>query len=166
MKAALLAVTCTLVLSTGVNAQTDSLNAYAFDFWLGKWDLKWKNAKGETLKGQNHIIRILDGKVIQENFSSPTGFEGKSWTTYNAKTGSWHQTWVDNQSGYLTFEGQRSGDTVIFAMAPAITDSSYLERRMIFYDIEAERFTWDWQAKTAADSPWQLRWRIFYTRRP
>lgn len=38
-----------------------------FDFWLGEWDVTW----GEDGKGTNHIIRIMDDKIIQENFSAP-----------------------------------------------------------------------------------------------
>jgi hypothetical protein len=35
-----------------------------FDFWLGEWDVTW----GEDGKGENHILRIMDDKIIQENF--------------------------------------------------------------------------------------------------
>jgi hypothetical protein len=35
-----------------------------FDFWLGEWDCTW----AEDGKGSNRVERILDGKIIQENF--------------------------------------------------------------------------------------------------
>ena len=35
-----------------------------FDFWLGEWDVTWD----EDGKGKNHILRIMDDKIIQENF--------------------------------------------------------------------------------------------------
>jgi len=34
------------------------------DFWLGEWDVSW----GEGQHGTNHIQRVLDGLVIQEDF--------------------------------------------------------------------------------------------------
>ena len=38
-----------------------------FDFWLGEWDVTW----GEDGRATNHVLRIMDDKVIQENFSAP-----------------------------------------------------------------------------------------------
>jgi hypothetical protein len=38
-----------------------------FDFWLGEWEAAWREAG----KGTNHVERILDGKVVQENFVGP-----------------------------------------------------------------------------------------------
>jgi len=38
-----------------------------FDFWLGEWDCTW----GDDGKATNHIQRIMDNKVIQENFTNP-----------------------------------------------------------------------------------------------
>lgn len=42
----------------------DSNPENQFDFWLGEWNVTW----GEDGKGTNHIERILEGKIIQENF--------------------------------------------------------------------------------------------------
>src|SRR5436305_4963392 len=40
------------------------------DFWVGDWDLTWPGEKsGEIAHGTNSIKRILDGCVVQENFS-------------------------------------------------------------------------------------------------
>ena len=49
-----------------------------FDFWLGEWDVTW----GEDGKGTNHILRILNDKIIQENFSAPD-LQGMSVSSYN-----------------------------------------------------------------------------------
>jgi len=37
-------------------------------FWIGEWALTWDNADGTKGRGTNRIEKILDGKVIQENF--------------------------------------------------------------------------------------------------
>ena len=40
-----------------------------FDFWLGEWEVRWN----EDGVGTNRVERILDGKIIQENFNgAPT----------------------------------------------------------------------------------------------
>lgn len=53
-----------------------------FDFWLGEWDVTW----GEEGKGTNRIERILDGKIIQENFSAPD-LHGMSVSSHDPERG-------------------------------------------------------------------------------
>ena len=53
-----------------------------FDFWLGNWDVTW----GEDDKGTNRIEKILDGKIIQENFTAPD-LIGMSVSAYDAGSG-------------------------------------------------------------------------------
>ena len=39
-----------------------------FYFWLGDWDVSWKNADGSTGKARNRVAKILDGGAIEEVF--------------------------------------------------------------------------------------------------
>ena len=41
-----------------------------FDFWVGDWNAKWKNTDGTEGRGRNTITKILDGKVLEENFEA------------------------------------------------------------------------------------------------
>jgi len=76
-----------------------------FDFWLGNWDLTWS----DTAKGTNSVKKILDGCVINENFSDPAShYMGMSWSMYDLKKAEWKQTWVDNQDGYIILTGKYS----------------------------------------------------------
>jgi len=86
-----------------------------FDFWLGDWNLTWVDAEGQVNKGTNQIVRILDGKVIQENFSDEKGsFKGMSLSVFNPDRKTWHQAWTDNQGGYFDFVGEVEGNKRIF----------------------------------------------------
>ena len=71
-----------------------------FDFWLGEWDARW----GEDGKGTNHISKILDDKVVQEDFHAPD-LHGMSFSVYDPERRLWCQTWVDNNGTYLDFTG-------------------------------------------------------------
>jgi hypothetical protein len=71
-----------------------------FDFWLGEWDATW----GEDGKSTNHVTRILDGKVVQEDFNAPD-LHGMSFSVYDAQRKLWCQTWIDNNGSYLDFTG-------------------------------------------------------------
>lgn len=78
--------------------------ARQFDFWIGEWNLTW----GDEGKGTNIITSTLGGCVILENFDGTPSItlKGMSVSTFNARSGKWEQTWVDNQGGYLDFTGE------------------------------------------------------------
>lgn len=144
-----------------------ALDSTSFDFWLGQWELRWVNADGDTIYGENQVEKILDGRVIQENFADTTGgFYGKSWSTWNPRTGIWRQVWTDNRSSFLEFTGKRHGDTLAFVMAPAKIQGQSRVRRMIFYDITPQRLVWEWQSAPAGTSDWRTMWKIRYQRKP
>ncbi len=145
-------------------AQTD-----AYDFWIGDWELTWQGPNKELKKGENKIERILNNKVIQENFTALEGddssrFKGKSWSVYKPNTNQWKQTWVDNSGAYLDFEGFTEDSLIGFKRS--FTDKNGIERhqRMIFYDIKEDSFLWDWQSSTDSKN-WTLLWRINYQRK-
>ena len=86
------------------------------DFWVGEWDLTWPgNNAGETAHGTNSIRRILDGCIVEENFSGGEALHlrGKSVSIFDAIAGKWKQTWVDNEGGYLDFVGESKDGQMI-----------------------------------------------------
>lgn len=143
---------------------------HLFDFWVGEWELTWETSEGDQGRGVNQIVKILDGKVIQENFESlsPKGqpaLKGMSLSVYQPQTQTWHQAWADNQGGYYDFTGRIEGDKRIFATQVKATSGKIVILRMVFKDIEEDAFTWDWESSEDEGKTWQLRWRIFYQRK-
>ena len=149
-------------------AQDNNLDEQSYDFWLGKWQAVWTNADGSTGSGTNHIFRVLDDKVLEENFAitagSQAGFKGKSLSVYNPNNKTWHQAWTDNQGGYFDFYGSIEGEKRIFSTHPKEKNGEILQQRMVFYNISPEKFTWDWEGTTDGGKTWNLLWRINYTR--
>lgn len=139
-----------------------------FDFWVGEWDLTWQASNGTTEKGMNTIERVLNGKVIKENFEATTGklkgYIGKSYSVYNPSSGKWKQTWVDNSGGYLDFVGKFEDNKRIFIREGQDRNGNPIMQRMVFYDITEDSFTWDWEKSTNNGKSWQLQWRIAYQR--
>lgn len=139
-----------------------------FDFWVGTWNLTWKDADGTVAKGKNHIEKVLDDKVIKENFEAHSGayegFVGQSYSVYNSNTGEWKQTWVDNQGGYLDFTGKFEGNKRIFIREGVNQEGEPILQRMVFYDITSDSFTWDWEISEDDGETWQLQWKINYER--
>ena len=137
-----------------------------FDFWVGTWDAVWKNPDGTTGKGINHITKILEGKVIQENFVDPTpgSLKGTSISVYHTATKTWRQAWADNQGGYYNLEGGVENGKRFFRTQLREQDGKKMFQRMVFYDIKSGSFTWDWESTTDGGKTWTLQWRINYTK--
>lgn len=140
-----------------------------FDFWLGKWDATWDEGNGKKGKGTNHITRILDGKVIHEDFKIlegvNKGFKGKSMSVYHARFKTWKQSWTDNQGGFYYFKGKFEGEKRIFQTEVFdLKDGKKFTQRMVFYDIKEKSMTWDWESSNDGGETWKLNWRIFYTK--
>jgi hypothetical protein len=130
-----------------------------FDFWLGEWNVTW----GEDGKGTNRIERILDGKIIQENFSAPD-LHGISVSTYDPERGVWCQTWVDNNGTYLDFTGKFEDGKMILSR-DAIVKAQACRQRMVWYDIQENKLEWNWERSDDNGQTWRVLWQIHYTRK-
>ena len=155
-----------VLIAFGTNAQTKSLaDSSLFDFWVGKWDLSWSNGDGTKGSGTNTIEKILDGKVIQENFVDVKGFKGTSISVYNSTRKTWHQAWADNQGGYYDFDGDVDGDKRIFKTKGRVINGNTYIQRMVFYNITQQSMVWDWELSKDGGKTWELQWRINYVRK-
>ena len=128
-----------------------------FDFWIGEWDVTWEGGGGT-----NRISKEYDGCVIREQFEGD-GLRGTSLTTWSPGRARWLQTWVDNTGSYLEFEGGQEDDRMVLSReVPDGTDVTH--QRMVFHEIAADSFTWDWEKSTDEGESWELLWRIHYRR--
>lgn len=130
-----------------------------FDFWLGEWDVTW----GEDGKGTNHIERILNGKIIQENFHAPD-FQGISVSSYDPERKLWCQTWVDSNGAYLDFTGRFEDGKMILGR-DAIVKGEACKQRMVWYDIQDNRLDWNWERSDDGGRTWHALWQIHYNRK-
>ena len=132
------------------------------DFWLGDWDVSW----GDNQHGTNRVVRILNGRVIQENFSgSPTiDFWGMSLSVYSSKLGRWQQTWADSEGSYWHFLGGVEGNQMILTTNDT-AEGQPIMLRMVFYNIEQNELDWRWERSDDGGQTWKERWRIHYRRK-
>lgn len=158
----LLLTVAALIFNINLKAQT--MDSSSYDFWVGEWNLIWSDASGTVSKGKNRIVKILDGKVIQENFEDETGFKGTSISVFNPAQKKWHQAWADNQGGYFDLDGEISGDKKIFKTKFREVNGKKIIQRMVFYDITPQSFTWDWEKTENGGKTWTLQWRIHYVK--
>ncbi|HSM71672.1 MAG TPA: hypothetical protein VK851_09025 [Anaerolineales bacterium] len=130
-----------------------------FDFWLGEWDLTW----GEDGKATNHVLRIMNDRIIQENFSSPN-LQGLSVSSYERERGLWCQTWVENNGTDLDFTGKFQDGKMIL-VRDAIVKGEACQQRMVWQNIETDKFDWSWERSDDRGKTWRVLWEIKYKRK-
>jgi hypothetical protein len=163
----LLLAACSALLSTsGAQSPAPCASASAeFDFWIGDWTARWTGPDQRELEGRNQVRRALDGCVIMEEFDGAPGSpqKGISVSVYDPKRKVWKQTWVDNQAGYLDFEGGFTDGRMVLARSAEVNGKP-VRQRMVFHDITRDAFTWDWQRSRDDGKSWETTWQIRYTR--
>ena len=130
-----------------------------FDFWLGEWDANW----GEDGKATNSVTRILDLKIVQEDFVA-ADLHGMSLSSYDPERRLWCQTWVDSNGTYLDFTGAFEAGKMILAR-DAIVRGEACRQRMVWYDIQEQQFNWNWERSDDGVQTWRTLWQIHYTRK-
>ncbi len=138
------------------------------DFWVGEWDLTWPAQQGQPAgKGTNVVTRELDGCVVEENFNGANsgGLIGRSVSVYNAHTGKWHQTWVDNQGSYIDLAGGWDGKQFHLEREFTNPKGQKILQRMIFKNITPNSFDWTWESSSDEGKTWQVQWPIHYERK-
>lgn len=164
MKSFCLPILCLLFQLFTVRAQAQlAAPSQALDFWLGEWRVSWWGADSSLQEGTNRIVKILDGTVIEEQFEAPgLNFRGKSLSVYHPKEGQWRQAWVDNQGGFISLTGNFTEEKKIFQTSP---DAAGILWRMVFLDIQADSFRWEWERSADDGKSWETKWQIFYHRK-
>ena len=138
------------------------------EFWVGDWDLAWPGQKqGEIAHGTNHIRRVLDTCVVEENFSGEKAMHlrGMSLSIFDTRSRKWKQTWVDNEGGYLDLVGEFKEGQMILARDNVRPDGTKVIQRMVFKNIQPNEFDWSWESSTDAGKTWQVLWPIHYKRK-
>jgi len=114
-----------------------------FDFWLGEWEAFGTQGKKA---GDSKISAILDSCIILEEWTSSAvsnglRYEGKSFNTYNAVTGQWQQTWVDNVAGSTEYlMGKFETDKITFETNPfKFSKDTTAIRKLTFYNLGKDK---------------------------
>lgn len=142
----------------------DLAEGQQFDFWVGKWACSWTTATGETQKGSNHVRKVLDDCIVEENFEGGP-LKGRSYSVYDPKNKVWRQTWVDNQGSYLVFTGSfENGEMALVGEPGKNNEGKEVVQRMVFKNIEQDSLVWHWQSSSDQGTTWQDLWVIQYKR--
>ena len=148
---------------------TTNLVYRQFDFWIGNWDAYATNGKKA---GESKISLILDSCIVLEEWTS-TGtqgglvYSGKSFNTYNAASGQWQQTWVDNVGGSTEFLiGKFSGNSMQFLSKEfAFSKDTMAIRKLTFYNLAADKVRQLGEISKDKGSTWATEYDLEYRRK-
>lgn len=99
----------------------DSMKNENFSFWLGSWEVYRTGT--DQLAGHSQIEGMLNGFAFRESYSTPTGYQGTSYNTYNSTQKRWEQYYVDNSGTVLHLIGNlKDGKMVLSDCGASSTD--------------------------------------------
>ena len=70
---------------------------HRLDFWLGDWIVY----VGGALDGTSHIVSILGGCAVQEEWTDISGYQGRSWFFVDPGTQRLKQIWLTSRAAQL-----------------------------------------------------------------
>ncbi len=136
---------------------------HQFDFWLGAWRGTWAGESGPA-SAVNTVTKEHRGRVVVERFAAeaPETLTGLSVSVFDAREQLWKQTWVDDSGSYLDFCGGFDAGRMVLSRL-LVVDGVSVTQRMVWHEIERDRFSWLWQRARGAGE-WETLWAIDYRR--
>jgi hypothetical protein len=145
------------------------------DFWVGRWDVVLHHRRApdsevwDDARGTQHIEAVLGGCAIAESFAADgpgTPWAGRSLSSWQPALGKWRQAWVDDQGGYLAFEGGlEDGAMTLYGEPRTLPDGTVVRMRMRWLDVRTDSLRWEWQRTVDAGATWRPMLKIDYQRR-
>ncbi len=136
-------------LTSLVKAQTDDCPCCTkfhkqFDFWVGDWNVFDKEGKKI---GENTIVKLTDGCILNEHWKSVNGASGRSYNYFNSTDSTWNQVWIDNQGGNLVLKGKASENKMILK-------SDLMKGQKV--DFYTNQITWTLNADGSVTQFWEI----------
>ena len=126
-------------------------NHKQFDFWLGDWDVYTQQGQ---LAGQNSITKQLNGCVLQEVYRTPSNYAGQSINIYDAASGQWHQTWVDNGGFLLSLNGSFVNGSMILEGSGKDQKGAPIKHRITWTLAADQSVRQHWQSSSDDGTNW------------
>ena len=134
-----------------------------FDFWEGRWVVRAANG---GLAGHNTLTVSLGECVLQEHYTTPSGYEGRSLNVYDASRGVWHQTWTDNTGLLLVLEGGYEDGRMVMQGETVGPDGAVTRNRITWsrMDGSPDRVRQFWEISTDGGASWSTAFDGHYLR--
>jgi hypothetical protein len=136
--------------------------------WLiGDWDISvvhyaGKNLAAQNLRGEVHFMWILDGRAVQDVWTSRPQMHGTTLRVWDPNIEAWRVTWINPvNSARVDLIGRRVGEKIVqigsYANGTPI--------RWIFSEITNDSFRWTGEALEIDGNTWRLEGEFLATRK-
>jgi hypothetical protein len=134
-----------------------------FDFWLGDWQVRDPSGR---IVGENRIVSIHGGCVLQENWTGNGGVTGSSLNGYDADRKQWHQTWMDGTGGVLQIDGGfADGRMTLAGDAPGEKPGEIVRNRITWTPQPDGKVRQLWESSTDGGKTWTTAFDGMYSRK-
>ena len=134
-----------------------------FDFWVGEWNVY--STAADTIVGYSHIKNILNDCVIEENWTSKNGWQGKSFNTYNSVDSTWNQVWVDQSGATYHFSGTFHDNIMDYAGQTSGPKGTSHFTMTFTYNEKDKSIRQVWKQSTDAGESWKTIFDGTYRRK-
>jgi tetratricopeptide (TPR) repeat protein len=128
-----------------------------FDFFAGDWSAETPDG---TVVGTNRIEVILGGAALIERWTSVHGYAGTSLNRLDPATGTWRQTWVDDQGDVVEFVDGRYADGAMRFVA----HRDGVERRLTFFHLGSDALRQLSEQSEDGGVTWSIEYDLRYRR--
>jgi len=132
-----------------------------FDFWLGDWQV---TAKTDNVIRTSKISLINDGCTLLEEYSTPSGYLGKSLNIYVQQTKTWHQTWTDNAGLLLLLKGEYVNGSMVMTGVTLDKSNNEIINKITWTANTDGTVSQHWQSKQSDEKTWQTLFDGTYTK--
>lgn len=148
-----------LLLLSPLSIACQSEHYRQFDFWLGKWQVS--NPSNNQISSSK-ISLINNGCGILEEYSTPSGYQGKSLNIYNVQTGKWHQTWTDNTGLLLQLNGEFKNGKMVLIGETLSQQGKRVTNQISWQLLKDGRVNQVWKTSMDDGKTWQTVFNGFY----
>jgi hypothetical protein len=128
---------------------------HEFDFWIGQWD---SFDQAGALQGHLSVRPILEGCVLEEQWTGTDGGTGRSFTIYDATRKLWNQTWVSSHGTLLPLEGRRVQKAMVLMGQHVQPDGTLALHRTIWTPLPTGDVRQVWDYTTDGAQTWVVNY--------
>jgi hypothetical protein len=107
-----------------------------------------------TKAGENRIEKILDGCALMESWKGSSGMRGHSFNIYSARSGRWHQTWVDTNGMLLRLDGGLEDGRMVLSGTNPGADGKPVRHEISWERLDDGRVRQHWRVSKDNGASW------------
>ena len=143
----------------------DNPDGHRFDFWIGEWYVTGVDGHHD---GDNSVRSLYDGCVIEENWTDVQPYAGKSFNTFEQRTHTWTQYWVDSFGHHTQFTNgvwNEKDQALVFEGHNPAKGGAPAVQRFSFTRVDADNVIQKQEQSLDEGKTWTVTYELHYKRK-